>query len=72
MTDTKLLKSRIESSGMKIGFIAQSIGLSRQGFWKKVNNLAPFNQLEIDSICNVLRITALRDKEAIFFAKDVN
>lgn len=72
MTNTKLLKSKIESSGMKIGFIARTVGLSRQGFWKKVNNFTPFNQCEIESLCNVLRITSLRDKEAIFFAKDVN
>ena len=71
MTDTKLLKNKIDSSGLKVGFIAQSVGISRQQFWKKVNNLVPFNQYEIENLCNVLHITSLRDKEAIFFAKEV-
>lgn len=71
MTDTNLLKNKIENSGLKVGFIAQAVGISRQQLWKKVNNQVPFNQYEIEALCNVLRITALRDKEAIFFAKDV-
>lgn len=72
MTDTVLLKEKIEQSGLKIGFIAQFVGISRQQFWKKVNNQVPFNQYEIEALCNALRITSLRDKEALFFAKDVS
>jgi hypothetical protein len=69
MTNTTLLQDKIKRSGLKIGFLAKTVGLSRQQFSKKVNNMAPFNQLEIDALCNVLHITSLRDKEAIFFAK---
>lgn len=69
MTNTELLKEKIEQSGLKIGFIADFIGISRQLLWKKINNLTPFNQYEIDKFCDVLRITSLKEKEAIFFAK---
>ena len=71
MTDTMLLKEKITKSGLKVGYIANAVGLSRQLLWKKVNNLRPFNQNEIEALCNVLGITTLRDKEAIFFAKRV-
>ena len=69
MTNSDLLKQVIEESGLKIGFIASFVGISRQLLWKKVNNLTPFNQYEIDKMCDVLKITSLRQKESIFFAK---
>ena len=69
MTNTAMLKDAIEKSGLKIGFIADAMGISRQLLWKKINNQTPFNQYEIDSLCEILKITSLRTKEAIFFAK---
>ncbi len=69
MTNTELLKMTIDESGLKVGFIASFVGISRQLLWKKVNNLTPFNQYEIDKMCEVLKITSLKQKEAIFFAK---
>ena len=69
MTDTALLKDIIDKSGLKMGFIAEFVGISRQARWNKVNNLSPFNQYEIDKMCEILKITGLRTKEAVFFAK---
>ena len=69
MTNSELLKKIIDESGLKIGFIADYVGISRQLLWKKINNLTPFNQYEIDKMCDVLRITSLRQKESIFFAR---
>lgn len=69
MTNTELLKRAIDESGLKVGFIANFVGISRQLLWKKVNNLTPFNQYEIDKMCEVLKITSLKQKEAIFFAR---
>ena len=69
MTNTDLLKDTIDKSGLKIGFIADYVGISRQLLWKKINNLTPFNQYEIDKMCAVLQITSLKTKEAIFFAR---
>ena len=69
MTNSELLKKIIDESGLKIGFIADYVGISSQLLWKKINNLTPFNQYEIDKMCDVLRITSLRQKESIFFAR---
>ena len=72
MTNSEMLKKIIDESGLKIGFIADYVGISRQLLWKKINNLTPFNQYEIDKMCDVLRITSLRQKESIFFCRDVD
>lgn len=69
MTNTELLKEKIEQSGLKIIFIADFVGISRQLLWKKINNKTTFNQYEIEKMCCVLNITRLTEKEAIFFAK---
>ena len=72
MTNTALLKERIKDSGLKLIYIAQALGITRQQFSKKVNNQAAFNQYEIETLCKLLNIKSLRDKEAIFFAKNVD
>ncbi|MBO5319487.1 MAG: hypothetical protein J6B01_06755 [Ruminococcus sp.] len=69
MTNTDLLKRIIDESGLKIGFIADYVGISRQLLWKKINNLTSFNQYEIGKMCEVLKINSLKLKESIFFAK---
>lgn len=68
MTNTELLKRIINESGLKISFIADKVGIPRQTLWKKINNKSSFNQNEIAAMCDVLKITKLKDKEAIFFA----
>ena len=68
MTDTVLLKERIARSGLKMGYIAQYMGLSRMGLYNKVNNRRPFNQYEIEALCQLLRIRSSQEKIAIFFA----
>lgn len=72
MTNTELLKAKIQESGLKMSFIADALGISRQLLWKKVNNLTPFNQYEIEKLCKLLKITSLREKERIFFAPIVD
>ena len=69
MTNTEMLKEIIDKSGLKVSFIAEYVGISRQVLWKKINNLSPFNQYEIDKMCDILKITSLKQKEAIFFAR---
>jgi len=50
MTNVYLLKKRIDASGLKIGYIANQLGISRQLLWKKINNITPFNQYEINCV----------------------
>lgn len=69
MTNSALLREYIEKSGLKISFIAESIGVSRAALWKKLNNRSSFNQYEIERLCNILEIKSLRVKDEIFFAK---
>lgn len=72
MTNTYLLNKKINESGLKVGFIAKYVGISRQLLWKKINNLSSFNQFEIEKLCKILKITSLREKEEIFFARNVD
>lgn len=67
MTNVYLLKKRIDASGLKIGYIANQLGISRQLLWKKINNITPFNQYEIYKLCTILKIETLEEKESIFF-----
>lgn len=67
MTDTALLKKKISSRGLKKTFVAEYIGTSRQNLWKKMNNKAYFNQLEIERICKLLEIKTRTERDAIFF-----
>ena len=70
MTNTELLKQRIEESGLKYGFIAEKLGLSRFGLKKKIDNDSSFKAEEIQKMCEVLFLT-LEEREEIFFASNV-
>lgn len=69
MTDTERLKEVIQKSGLKMQFLAKQLNLSYFGFSNKVNNVTEFKASEIDSLCDLLQIKALSEKERIFFAK---
>lgn len=71
MTDTNLLTRWIDESGYKRSFLAKQLGLSTYGFQLKVEGRNEFKQSEINTLCKLLRITALRDKEKAFFASEV-
>lgn len=67
MTDTELLKRKIHESGLKYGYIAEKIGISRTSLYLKVNGDKAFNQSEISILCELLPIENLEEKEHIFF-----
>lgn len=67
MTNTVLLRQKIDESGYKLHFIAKRIGITYQGFLKKINNETEFKATEIQVLCDLLKID-IREKEAIFFA----
>lgn len=72
MTNTEKLKSLINERGLKQGFIAEKLGITSYGFAKKVNNETEFKASEIQKLCEILQITSLREKEAIFFNNKVD
>lgn len=66
MTDSKVLKEKIAESGIPISFIARKIGISREGFYKKLNNETEFKASEISCVKEVLRLSN-SERDAIFF-----
>ena len=69
MTDSVLLRQAIDRSGLKIGYVAEKLNLSRFGFYKKLNGESPFNQYEIIALCKLLGINTLKEREKIFFVE---
>ncbi len=70
MTNTIMLKFKIEESGYKLGFISKKLGISYQAFLNKVQNKTEFKQNEIQKLCDLLDLT-LKEKEEIFFNQNV-
>ena len=68
MTNTKLLGEKVKNSGLRTSYIVDSLGISRAGWYRKLNGKSPFTAEQIQIMCNILHITSLREKEDIFFA----
>lgn len=71
MTNIVLLQQYIEKSGLKKGYIAECMGLSKQGFHNKINGKTDFSVKEILVLCNLLNIS-VAEREEIFFTIDVD
>ena len=67
--DCELLEEKIQKSGLKIDFIVENLGLSRQGFAKKRKGITPFRVSEIFVLCSLLSITDDEEKKKIFYPK---
>lgn len=70
MTNKELLEKAIRDNGLKKSFLAEKIGLTPAGFCNCLNNRAEFKASQINTLCELLGITDLSTKEAIFFAPD--
>lgn len=69
MTDSAILRDKIKEKGLDYTYLAEKLGLSRYGFYLKVDGKNEFKTSEIAKLCELLGITSLREKERIFFAK---
>lgn len=67
MTNTQLLREKMEQSGYKLRFIASKAGLTYQGFWNKLNNVQEFKASEIKALTDLLGLTEA-ERTAIFFS----
>ena len=67
MTNTTLLKAKIDASGYKMKYVADRIGLTYQGFLNKIRNKTDFTAREIKGLCELLHIET-EEMEQIFFA----
>ncbi len=72
MTNTSVLMQYINDKGLKLSYVAEYIGLSRQGFANKIRNVHPFNTDEVDKLCDLLGIKSAADIKRIFFAQKVD
>lgn len=66
MTNTKLLREKIDLSGYKLQFIAKKLGLTYQGFLNKINNRSEFRAGEIQILYDLLGLTE-EERVSIFF-----
>ncbi|MBS7183456.1 DUF739 family protein [Eubacterium sp. LMAG:50] len=67
MTDSEALNKVIENSGLKLTFIARALKLSREGFYKKLNNQTEFKASEIVKMQEILNLSN-EQRDKIFFA----
>lgn len=67
MINSPLLYAKISESGLKISYIANSIGLSRSGFYKKLTNKAEFKNSEINKLSKLLGLSD-EDRKSIFLS----
>lgn len=68
MTNTKLLEKVIRESGVKKGYLADKIGVSRATFTALLRGESEFKASQIRVICDTLGIQDPAKMEAIFFA----
>ena len=68
VTDTERLKERIKKSGLKMNYIAEQIGITREGLYNKINGKNDFKATEIAKLQDLLGLS-LTEKEKIFFAR---
>lgn len=71
MTNRKKLSDEIIDSGMTITAIAKKIGITREEFYKKLNNETEFKALEISALQKILRLSN-RKRDEIFLQKKLN
>ena len=72
MTNSKKLSDEISASGMTITAVAKKIGITREGFYKKLNNETEFKALEISALQKILRLTNKKRDEIFFLQKRLN
>lgn len=70
MTNTNLLRKKLDESGYKLRFIAKQLGITYQGFLKKINNETEFKASEIQSLKEILNLTD-EERDMIFFTLNV-
>lgn len=70
MVNTPLLDERIAQSGFRVGYIIDTLGLSRNGFDKKRKGKTRFRKAEIYVLSDLLKLDEAEEKR-IFYADEV-
>lgn len=69
MTDTKLLREKIEASGLKLRFIADQLDISDKTLAMKIENRTQFKASEIVKLNELLHIRSADECKKIFLAQ---
>lgn len=69
--NSSLLYNKINSSKLSKSYIAESLGLTRQGLYNKLSGKREFKGSEIKKISDLLNLSE-QEKEDIFFADFVD
>ena len=67
MTNVKLLKKKIQLSGLKKSYIAMKLGVTPSTFSALLNNKSEFKASHIKVLCEILDIKDYAEVRAIFF-----
>lgn len=67
MTNTEMFQSFVAKKGLKYGYLARRLGISRASLWMKINNTSEFKASEIALLSDLLSLTT-SERDAIFFA----
>lgn len=68
MLDRELLEEKIRQKGVKKGYLAERIGVSRTTFCAMLRNETEFKVSQIKVLCEILDIQDDETLKAIFFA----
>ena len=63
--DTELLEQYIQKSGLRLGHIVDTLGISRASFDKKKKGIIAFRAAEVYVLCDILKIPET-DRPKIF------
>lgn len=63
--NVNLLREKVKASGMKIGPLANAVGLTREGFYKKLDRGTEWKPSQILVLCEYLRLSE-DDRRQIF------
>ena len=66
LVDTDLLNEKIEKSGLRVSFIVDTLGISRNGFDLKRKGKIPFRGSEMYCLSHLLRLND-DEKNKIFY-----
>ena len=71
MTNTRLLEIAITRANTSKKGLAEAIGLSTMGLYKKINNITEFKASEISKLAALLHLGDA-ERESIFFTQNVD
>lgn len=63
MTNTRLLRKKIEDSGLKLSYIASQLGISGKALTMKIESRTEFKPSEIVKLCDLLHVKAAEERE---------